>query len=247
MIRQFFIRAFLVGVTCLIGSVGLAVPANEPLVKIEFSIVIGDGAAPVGAFIEGKNGAEIPLLINNSTRSPIYTSVGPFPLMIWGHASAGAPRLPVAVVNIAPDARRVLIVLMPAPKAQSARGSHVGLAVEDAWETNPAGSLRFFNFTGHKVAAQMRGQIVELSGGASKSIPIVTSGKLASTAEPVVLRLAQQEGPDFRLFYDGKVNATAQERIIALLIPPQVTGGLSRMRILRDALPKPVKGPPSVR
>lgn len=242
MIKRSAFGLFLVWFAFAALSTSEAAPSAELATKVEFTVAMGDGTAPQGAFILNKDGIELPLQINNSTRSPVYTSVGPFPLVIWSRASAGALRVPVAAVNIAPEARRVLIVLLPSPKAQTAQSSHLGLAVEDAWETNPAGSLRFFNFTGRKVAAQMNGQMIELVGGASKPFGLMTRAKPPVPSEPVVLRLAQQDGTDFRMFYDGKVNATAQERLIALLIPPQVEGGLSRMRILREALPKPAIG-----
>lgn len=240
------IRPYILGLIALwcglaVGSPASAAQVNDPVVTVEFTVAMGEGAAPLGAFISTKEGVELPLQLNNSTRSPVYTTSGPFPLLIWGRPSSAAPKVPVAAVSIAPGSRRVLIVLMPAPKAQLAQSSHVGLAVEDAWETNPAGSLRFFNFTGRKVAAQMQGQVLELGGGASKPFVVATQVKPPAQSEPVLLRLAQQDETDYRMFYDGKVSATAQERLIALLIPSQVEGGLCRMRILREALPKPLK------
>jgi hypothetical protein len=89
--------------------------------------------------------------------------------------------------------------------------------------------------------------VFELGGGASKPFVIATPVKPPAQSEPVVLRLAQQDETDYRMFYDGKVGATANERLIALLIPPQVQGGLCRMRILREALPKPLKPLPTAR
>ena len=210
-------------------------PAVSPSERIEFTVVQGDGKPPAGAFILGRDGTEIPLSINSATRSPVYTYAGAQPIAIWGRSAAGEQRTPVAAVSFPAGAHRVLLVLLTNPAFKPGGPSHVGVAIDDAWETANVGSLKFLNFTGKKISAQLKGEVLDLAPGPSKPFK-VAEPKAALLA--FQLRLAQPEEAEFRMFYDGSMKASGDERLTALLLPPAVAGGLSRVRVLRETLPQ---------
>jgi hypothetical protein len=206
-------------------------PAAGPVLRTEisFMLVAGAQAAPE-AFIALPRGAGVPIKLTNVKSRPLPYE-GPASLVLYAPETAaskapaqGAPaaggraaeagRTTLATVALPPGVARVLVLLAP---GGAGGAKYQAVAVDDDPSSMPAGSIRFLNYAGKPVTAQVGKEVVNLAKGPSKAFVVSTKG--AEPAE-VVVQLASEEEGGFEKAFSARLRLKPEERQTFILLPP---------------------------
>lgn len=146
---------------------------------------------------------------------------GPVPLVIFKpDPQAKGGRVPLASIALPPGNGRLLIMLAPGG-TQNGVELYQAAVVDDDPTTMPPGSLRFINYTGKAVSAQIGNEVVNLAKGPSKAYPVAKGNEPTE----VMVQIASQEATGFVRAYSAKFRIKREERLTYILLPSEKPDG----------------------
>jgi hypothetical protein len=196
--------------------------------QVSFILIAGAKAVP-DAFVALPRGGSLPVKLSNVRSRPILYD-GP-PSLVLAAPVAIAPAAPAApaagagaganagkatLVSVAlpSGSSRVLILLAPAGAGSD---KYQAVAVDEDPASVPPGSIRFLNYSGKTVTAQVGKEVLNLGKGPSKPFPVAAKG-----AEPteVMVQIGSQDGNNFEKSFTARVSLRPEDRQTYILLPP---------------------------
>lgn len=223
-----------------------------PAVKTQVSFILIAGAKAVpDAFVALPRGGSLPVKLSNVRSRPIPydgppslvlaapVAIAPAPTAAPAAAAAGAGanagKATLVSVALPSGSSRVLILLAPAGAGSD---KYQAVAVDEDPANVPPGSIRFLNYSGKTVMAQVGKEVLNLGKGPSKPFPVAAKG-----AEPteVMVQIGSQDGNDFTKSFTARVSLRPEDRQTYILLPPtNVKGRGITVVPSKDSLPSAV-------
>ena len=197
-------------------------------VKTQVSFILIPGAKAVpDAFVALPRGGSLPVKLSNVRTRPIAyegsaslvlaapVANAPAPAAAPASAAAAnAGKATLATVALPSGSSRVLILLAPAGAGSD---KYQAVAVDEDPANVPPGSIRFLNYSGKTVMAQVGKEVLNLGKGPSKPVPVAAKG--AEPAE-VMVQIGSQDGNDFTKSFTARVSLRPEDRQTYILLPP---------------------------
>jgi hypothetical protein len=193
--------------------------------QVSFILIAGAKAVP-DAFVALPRGGSLPVKLSNVRSRPILydgppalvlaapVAIAPAPAAAPAAAGANAGKTTLASVALPSGSSRVLILLAPAGAGSD---KYQAVAVDEDPASVPPGSIRFLNYSGKTVTAQVGKEVLNLGKGPSKPFPVAAKG-----AEPteVMVQIGSQDGNNFEKSFTARVSLRPEDRQTYILLPP---------------------------
>lgn len=171
------LAAFVTGLT-VPGVTSFAQSAPPPVMFR--TLAVGNSAAVANLFYESK-GRSVPLLAGSLNLSPFYPAPDDGHLVIYRELPAIPPetkprKLVVAETRLVPTGPSLVML---AATIQAGSPGVTALTVNDAWDAQPADTVRVFNFSRRRTAIQLESATVELATAQSRVLPLAPDSRIA--------------------------------------------------------------------
>lgn len=220
-----FLRLFFIGAGCLL---------THPLVALEFRVLSWSGEVDGLKFRNGQ--AEILIPVGERVVSPVYRLQGVAPLKFYRTITHEGKSIDQTVLILQQPAgmTRGLLLLSP---VEGRDDSYTGRWLDDAAETNPAGTLRVYNLARHPLAVKLGAKQMPLAQQATgqftfdakaRSVPVQVAAYVKGEWN-LALSMSQPVRARFRvlmIFRDASVQTEEEPSLIEVVtlydVPPPV-------------------------